>query len=126
MTLFGTGVGASYNLEKLSIQTKSCNNEVYLFRALCDAEYLSIINNHNKFVSYDFALEMKWFATCYDHARAWGDLFYPNKDYKIIRIKISEKTLDYLYFDKMLDNIGSAYAGDIVLLNCIVKEVELT
>ena len=125
MALLGTGVGANYNPKKLSKLAEYCNSDIHLFRALCDAEYLSIINNHNKFMPYDFALEMKWFATCYDHARAWGDLFYPNKDYKIIRIKISEKTLDYLYFDKMLDNIGSAYAGDIVLLNSIVQEVKL-
>ena len=123
MTLPGSGIGANYDLDRLIELTKHCNKEVHLFRALCDAEYLSIINNHNKFIPYDFALEMKWFATCYKHAKLWGDLLYPSRDYKIIRITILEKTLDYLYYDIMLDNIGPAYAADIVLLNWIVKEV---
>ena len=72
MTLLGTGVGENYDLEIINKLSENCNIETHLYRALCDTEYFNIINNHNKFTYFDYALEMKWFATSYEHARLWG------------------------------------------------------
>ena len=88
-----------------------------MFRAVSNEEYDSIINNNNSFIPYDFALEMKWFASNYSHAKKWGDVFYPNGLYKIVKITIAENALHFMFYTRMLDNIGPAYAADIILLN---------
>ena len=67
--LFGTGEGADYNDGRLEGLTVRDGDEVYLFRAICEAEYVSIIDNGNRFVPYDWAIEKKWFATSLNHAK---------------------------------------------------------
>jgi hypothetical protein len=47
-------------------------DEAHLFRAMCDAEFLSIVENNNIFTPYDFAMELKWFALNLKDAKAWG------------------------------------------------------
>ena len=125
MALLGTGVGANYDSKELERLSSQVGKEVHLFRAVCDNEYISILNNNNKFTPYAFAMEMKWFATCHEHAKMWGELFYPDKAFKVVEITVSEKALCYMFYMRMLDNIGSAYAADIYLLNRIVKGVRL-
>jgi len=123
--LLGTGEGLNYENNQMNILFVQDEEEIQLFRAMCEAEYISIINNNDKFVSYDYAMEKKWFATCHIHAKKWGDLFYPYGTYKIIEITVLKVSLKYMFFVKFLDNIGPAYAADVILLNKIVKRVRL-
>lgn len=124
-TLLGTGEGFDYDdgrLDKLSAQY---GEETRLFRAMCEPEYISIIGNGNKFVAYDWAMDKKWFATCYSHAKRWGTLVYPDGAYKILEITVLTESLKYMFYLKALDNIGPAYSADIVLLNKIVRRLRL-
>jgi len=122
--LLGTGEGAGYEdiqFDDLSVSAE----EVKLFRAVCEAEYISILENDNKFVPYEWAMDKKWFATCHEHAVEWGNWFYPDGVYKIIEITVLKESLKYMFFLKSLDNIGSAYAADAALLNKIVRGLRL-
>ena len=123
--LFGTGEGSCFedgHLEELSVRA---GTEVKLYRAMCEAEYLSIITNGNKFVNFEWSLEKKWFATCRDHAQEWGDWFYPNETYRILEITILKEALNYMFYARLLDNIGAAYSADIKLLNMVVRRLRL-
>jgi hypothetical protein len=123
--LFGTGESACYvggQLNELSVQD---GEETQLFRAMCDDEYISIVNNGNTFVPYDGALEKKWFAIRHDHAKKWAKWFYPNGIYKVVEITILKEALKYMFYVKMLDNIGPAYSADAALLNMIVRRLRL-
>ncbi|MDR2167271.1 MAG: hypothetical protein LBE35_05405 [Clostridiales bacterium] len=122
-TLLGTGEGANYvGLENL---LHISGNEVQLFRVMSVAEWESLSVNGHKFSNYDFAMEKKWFATSHNHARMWGELFYPDGIYRIIEITLADIALDYMFHVKLLDNIGPAYAADIEMLNKVVRRLRL-
>jgi hypothetical protein len=123
--LFSTGTGADYDDGRLNDLSVRAGGEVKLFRAVCEAEYISIIENENKFIPYEYAMGKKWFATCRAHAKKWGDWFYPDCTYKIIEITVLEESLKYMFYLKSLDDIGAAYAADEVLLNKIVRGLRL-
>ena len=95
-----------------------------LFRAVCNDEYESIVKN-NKFIYFPYAMEMKWFATSYEHAKIWADSLYPDDTYKIIKVTIPLLQIRNMFFCKSLDGIGPAFAADVGLLNEIAKKVEL-
>ena len=122
--LLGTGEGVDYEsrLDKLLVKS---GEEIHLFRVMCEAEYFSIIKNNNKFIFYEWAMEKKWFATCYNHAMKWGEYFYPDKIFKIVEITVLKESLKFMFYIKLLDNIGPAYSADIILLNNIVRKVRL-
>jgi len=124
-SLLGTGEGVCYTDGRLGRLSEQKGEEVQLFRAMCDAEYLSIVKNGNSFVPYEWALEKKWFAVCIDHAKKWANWFYPAGVYKILEITVLKETLRYMFFVKMLDNIGPAYSADVALLNLIVRRLRL-
>ena len=113
--MLGTGEGIRYASRLDNMKSKS-GKEVKLFRAMCESEYLSIIQNNNFFIEYEWAMEKKWFAVSREHAAKWGEMFYPQESYKIIEITVLEEALIFMFYAKMLDNIGSAYAGDIPYL----------
>jgi len=123
--LLGTGEGACYGDGRLSRLSEQDGIETQLFRAMCEAEYNSIISNANTFAPYEWALEKKWFATCQDHARKWAAWFYPDGIYRIVEVTVLEEMLKYMFFVKMLDNIGPAYSADVALLNMIVRRLRL-
>jgi hypothetical protein len=123
--LFGTGTGTDYDDGRLDDLSVRNGEEVKLFRAMCDAEYDSIIENGNKFTYYEYSMGKKWFATCFNHVKQWGDWFYPNCTYKILEITVLEESLKYMFHLKSLDDIGPAYAADEVLLNKIVRGLRL-
>ena len=118
--LLGTGDSADYKEHN-----SNDSEEIQLFRVMCEAEYISIIKNHNKFIEYEWAMEKKWFATCINHANKWGKLFYPDGVYKLIEITVLKESLKYMFYLKLLDNIGPAYSADIELLNKIVRRIKL-
>ena len=123
--LLGTGEGIRYDDGRLNGVTVREGVETLLFRAMCEAEYDSIVSNANTFVPYDWALEKKWFATCYEHAVKWADWFYPDGTYRIAEITVLRETLKYMFYVKLLDNIGPAYSADVTLLNMIVRGLKL-
>ena len=123
--LLGTGEGTDYSdgrLEGLSVRN---GEEVCLFRAVSEAEYSSIVNNSNSFVFYEWAIEKKWFATNLDHAKKWAKWLYVDGIYRIVEVVVLNESLKYMFYVKMLDNIGPAYAADIKLLNKIVRRIKL-
>ena len=123
--LFGTGEGKDYSdvsLEGLSVRN---GEEVCLFRVVSEAEYTSIVDNSNSFVFYEWAIEKKWFATNLEHAKKWAKWLYSNGIYKIVEAVVLSESLKYMFYVKMLDNIGPAYAADIELLNKIVRRIRL-
>ena len=95
--LLGTGEGTLYTdiLERLS---EKSGKETVLFRSMCEDEYNSIVQNNNQFIPYDWAMEKKWFAICYEHAQQWGDRFYPDNRYKIVEITVLEESLKYMFY----------------------------
>ena len=123
--LLGTGEGACYGDGRLSGLSVQKGEEIRLFRAMCDTEYVSIVNNDNTFVPYEWALEKKWFAVCHDHAEKWANWFYPDGIYRIIEIAVLKEALKYMFYLKLLDNIGPAYSADVALLNMIVRRLRL-
>ena len=123
--LLGTGEGKDYGdgrLEGLSVRT---GDEERLFRAVSEAEYTSIVENSDNFVFYEWAIEKRWFATNQDHAKKWAKWLYANGIYKIVEVVVLRESLKYMFYVKMLDNIGPAYAADIELLNKIVRRIRL-
>ena len=123
--LLGTGEGNDYNdgrLEELSVRG---GDEVCLFRAVSEAEYSSIVDNSNRFVPYEWAIEKKWFATQLAHVKKWAEWLYTDGDYKIAEVVVLYESLKYMFYVKMLDSIGPAYAADIELLNKIVRKVRM-
>lgn len=123
--LLGTGEGGCYADGQLDELISLDGEEAHLYRAMCDAEYDSIVANGNTFVEYEWALEKKWFAVSSNHAVKWADLFYPDGVYKIIEITVLKEALKYMFFVKMLDNIGPAYSADVDLLNMTVRRLRL-
>ena len=124
-TILSTGEGINYRNGQLEGLQSRNGNEISLFRAMCEAEYLSIIENNNTFIEYDWGMEKKWFATSYDHVKKWGKLFYPNEVYKTIKMIVLQESLKYMFYVKLLDNIGPAYAADVELLNKITRRIIL-
>jgi len=123
--MLGTGCGADYKDKQLNELKSRIGKEVSLFRAMCNAEYLSIIENNNTFIDYEWAMEKKWFATSFEDANKWGRIFYPERICKIIEIIVLQESLKYMFFLKFLDNIGPAYSADVELLNKIVRRINL-
>ena len=123
-TLFGTGHGDDYKGQLNDLKTAN-GEEAKLFRVICDAEYISIVENNDSFEEYEWAMELKWFATCLEHAKKWGNLFYPNGDCNIIEVTLLKESLKYMFYLKFLDNIGSAYAANAELLNKIIRRIRL-
>ena len=123
--LFGTGEIASYTDKQIDALVAKDGKKVRLYRAICNAEYDSLSANSFKFVYYANAMEMKWFATSIKQVRKWGDLIYSDNDYQIIEATLLRDSLPYMFFVNFLDNIGPAYAADIMLLNKIVRKVRL-
>ena len=123
--LLGTGEGANYSdgrLEGLSVRN---GKEVYLYRAVSEAEYISIVDNNYSFVFYEWAIEKKWFATNTDHVKKWGNWLYAGGSYKTVEVVVLDESLQYMFYVKMLDNIGPAYAADVELLKKIVRRIRL-
>jgi len=100
--------------------------EVSLFRTISEAEYISILKNGYKFITYPYAMEKKWFAISYKHAKLWSEILYPKEPYKIIEITVLDDALKFMFYVGFLDNIGPAYAADVDLLNAIVRNVRKT
>ena len=123
--LLGTGEGLNYIDYQLNGLNGQNGDKVHLFRALCEAEYMSVCNNGNVFVPYEYAMDKKWFATCRDHAVKWGEWFYPDGNYKVVEIVVLRESLKFMFYLKSLDNIGPAYAADTILLNKIVRRLTL-
>jgi len=123
--VLGTGEGNDYADGRLDRLTERDGVEVKLYRAVSEAESISIISNNYSFVPYEFAIEKKWFATCLTHAEKWAEWFYTDGVYRIIEIVVLRESLKYMFYLKMLDNIGPAYAADINLLSKIVREVKI-
>lgn len=63
-----------------------------LYRAVSKEEYKLVIDN-KKFVPFAMAMEEKWFATSKENAKIWGDIFYPNGEYKILEIEVFTESL---------------------------------
>ena len=123
--LLGTGEGTDYNdgcLDGLSVRD---GEEVCLFRAISEAEHTSIIENSNRFVFYEWAIEKKWFATNLDHAKKWATWLYADGIYRIVEVVVLAESLKYLFYVKMLDNIGPAYAADVELLKKIIRRIRI-
>ena len=121
--LLGTGEGANYADCRLNEMLTKSGEEAQLYRVMCKAEYHSI--KGNKFSHYDWAMEMKWFATCYEHSKKWQAIFYPSGDGIIIEIVVLKEALLYMFQERSLDNIGAAYAADVELLNMVVRSVKV-
>ena len=121
--MLGTGEGKHFTSSNTECFEEQSGKETKQFRVMCKAEYSSILNNNNRFIQYDFAMELKWFATSYDDAKKWGSIFYKNGDYIILEIIMLEKSLKYMFYAKSLDNIGPAYSADVELLNKIVRRL---
>jgi hypothetical protein len=88
-------------------------------------ELNAILQNGNKFSSYDYAMEQKWFATTQSHAAQWGNLFYPGGTYRMVEIKVPTNALSQFYFSAKLDGIGPAYCGEIDFVNSILKGIKI-
>jgi hypothetical protein len=91
--MLGTGCVANYKNKQLDGLKLRNGKEISLFRAMCDAEYLSIIENNDTFIEYDWAMEKKWFANSLDDVNKWGNLFYPDGIYKIKEDKFDMKKI---------------------------------
>ena len=122
--LLGTGIGANY-VEQLNALIEKDGEETQLFRAMCEAEYVSILENDGKFAEYNFAMEQKWFAMCVEDVNKWGKLFYQEAAYTILEITVLNESLKYMFYSSRLDNIGPAYLADIELLNKIMRRFRL-
>ena len=124
----GTGEGKKYTNEQLNGLLTKTGEEVKLFRVMCEAEYNSLVNN-NRFITYDNALEIKWFASCYTDVEKWRDCFkkiYPeNFDFVILEVILLKEALKYMFFADNLDAIGYAYSADSDLLNKIIRRWQL-
>ena len=121
--MFGTGEGKDYYCRHSETLSVLVTEEVHLFRAVSEAEYESVVTNGNRFVYYEWALEKKWFATTLDHAISWAKWFYSDGNYRIIEATVLTVSLIYMFYVRMLDNIGPAYAADVELLNKIVRRL---
>jgi len=125
LPLLGSGEGSDYSDGRLKGLKVSNGEEAQLYRVVSEAEYISIIDNGDVFVEYDFAMGMKWFALTPKDALAWAKWLYKDAPYEIIEVTILKEALKYMFFSKWLDDIGPAYAADIELLNGIVRKVKL-
>lgn len=96
-------------------------DDTSLYRAVSDAEYNSLVENGGKFKAYDYAMEEKWFATSVEDSIKWGNLFYPNMDYRILEIVIPTNYLKQVYYVEKLDGIGPAYCCGVEFLNSYMK-----
>jgi len=122
--LLGIGKGSCHTEKQLN-KVLSNNKKLKLYRAVCEAEYEDIRKKGMKFCYYPYGMEIKWFATNYEHAIMWGESLYPNGIYRILEMTILNTSLQFMFYVKYLDNIGPAYAADVDLLNKIMKKVKL-
>ncbi len=98
------------------------NGNTKLYRVMSQDEYDSIMAN-NKFVQYDNAMYDKWFATSKENAEKWGSIFYPDGNYRMVQIEVSNSSLSQMHYNQHLDNIGPAYCASIDLLEEAVKSI---
>ena len=111
-----------YDLEML---VGKSGKEVSLFRVMSVEEYNKLKRHDGKFTPYDFAMDLKWFATSLEHVLQWKDLFkYRESEFRIIEIIVIEEALYFMSYAESLDNIGKAYAADVEMLNMIVRRVK--
>ncbi len=94
-----------------------------LYRSMSQAEYDSVIKNQ-KFVPYDLAMEDKWFATTQENATKWGDIFYPDGNYRIIEVEVDTNSLNKMYHVDYLDNIGPAYCSPLDILEESIRSIK--
>ena len=94
-----------------------------LYRVMSEAEYSSVMSN-GKFVSYDRAMEEKWFATTQDDATKWANIFYPDGDYRMVEVSINTNYLQEMYYNQFLDNIGPAYCSSLEVLEKAIKSIK--
>lgn len=91
-----------------------------LYRVMSDKEYNSLMKN-GKFTQYDNAMETKWFATNTEDANAWGKLFYPDSNYKMVEVTVPTRSLEDMYFVNKLDNIGPAFNAEREFINSVME-----
>ena len=120
----GTGEGDSYADKQLEQLLVLDGNESSLLHVVSKAEYISYVDN-NCFLPYDYAMEKKWFATCYGHALMQANKLYQDNEYRIVKITVLTESLRYMFYVKSLDSIDPAYAADTSLLNKIVRRLQL-
>ena len=94
-----------------------------LYRVMSEAEYDSVMTN-KKFISYERAMEEKWFATTQTDAMSWGEIFYPDQNYKMLEIEVDTSGLDKMYYSSKLDNIGPAYCSSLEVLENVIKSIK--
>ena len=94
-----------------------------LYRAMSQAEYDSVIQNQ-KFVPYDLAMEDKWFATTQENATKWGNIFYPDGNYRILEVEVDTNSLNKMYYVDYLDNIGPAYCSPLDILEESIRSIK--
>jgi len=100
------------------------NKEIALFRVMNLDEYNALKDNNGMFTEYDYAMEVKWFATSMDHVMEWKDKFkYKDGEYKIIEINILQSVLNDMHYVELLDGIGPAYSAEIHMLNVIERRI---
>ena len=107
--------------ERLSVKGGSSTTKLY--RSMSQAEYDSVIKIQ-KFVPYDFAMEDKWFATTQENATKWGDIFYPDGNYRILEVEVDTNSLYKMYYVDYLDNIGSAYCSPLYILEESIRSIK--
>lgn len=89
---------------------------------MSQAEYDSVYQNQG-FVPYDQAMEEKWFATTQSDAMKWGNIFYPDGDYKILEVEVYNNALADMFYSPHLDNIGPAYCFSLDVLKNAIKQI---
>ena len=65
---------------------QSGSDTTNLYRVMSEAEYDSVMT-HGKFVSYERAMEEKWFATTQEDATKWADIFIQMETIECLRLK---------------------------------------
>lgn len=101
------------------------NGNVKLYRAICQAEYDSLIKM-GKSSSILGTMENKWTATNIEDATAWGNSLYQNGEFRIIEITLPKSLLDGFYSGGMkLDGIGPGYYVPVDTLNNYIDTIRL-
>ena len=88
-----------------------------LYRAMSVAEYESICQTGQFSADAPNAMPVKWFATNLADAQKWGDWFYGNEEYVILKVNVYAKDiLSWIHRD-FFDGIGEAFCAEIDQIN---------